>query len=37
MTRESEAKPSVRQNWDGADWADEKDRPLVSPNDRWSF
>jgi hypothetical protein len=37
MTRESEAKPPLRQNWDGVEWADEKDRPLVSPNDRWSF
>jgi hypothetical protein len=37
MTRESGSRPPSRQNWDGADWADEKDRPLVSPNDRWSF
>ena len=37
MRRESEAQAPVRHNWDGADWADEKDCPLVSPNDRWSF
>jgi hypothetical protein len=37
MTRESGCRPASRQDWNGADWADEQDRPLISPNDRWSF
>lgn len=37
MTRESDGKAPLRQNWDGLDWRDEQDRPVVSPNDRWSF
>ena len=37
MTSESGGKTPSRQTWDGADWTDEKDRPVVSPNDRWSF
>ena len=37
MTRESGGRAPSRQNWDGADWTDEQDRPLVSPNDPWSF
>ena len=38
MKRESDCcRPAPRQDWNGADWADEQDRPLISPNDRWSF
>jgi hypothetical protein len=38
MTRESDGyRPAPRQERNGADWADEQDRPVISPNDRWSF
>jgi hypothetical protein len=37
MTRESGCGPASCQDGNGDDWADEKDRPLISPNDRWSF
>jgi hypothetical protein len=38
MTRESDDyRPAPGQHRNGADWADEQDRPLISPNDRWSF
>ena len=37
MTRESCSRLPARQSWDGTDYTDEQDRPLVAPNDRWSF
>ena len=37
MTRESAGKAPPRPNWDGVGWTDEQDRPMISPNDRWSF
>jgi hypothetical protein len=38
MTRESRGHLEPRQeNWDGVDWEEARDAPLISPNDRWSF
>lgn len=37
MTRESDCRPVPGQDRNGVDWIDEQDRPLISPNDRWSF
>lgn len=37
MTRESGCGSVPAQDRNGVDWIEEQDRPLTSPNDRWSF